>query len=665
MTTAAELERAVTGPEYAWQPCNDKTDFLRAIALVVFRSRIPVLRTLSNTTRSVYMEAPDPLYPLRGKHYEPPYRELVRDRLIRLVELLPGKDDDEIQTRLSIVDLRQEPTYEAISYVWGDAQDRIRISCQGKDFFITRNLYNAFRRLRLSDRTRVLWADAMCIDQTNNVEKSHHVAFMNEVYSRAEKVLICIHEDTQMSEEKVAALLKEYLGRATVHQFRVEDMPVIDSIDQTMENPDWHAVARLFRSAWFTRVWVLQEAGVAQDVKLLYGRAELDYRALMSLARWIVRCAGGLIGRYQISSLTIHTDWSDWTENWRKNQNYIFGVVDFLSAAKGLHCVNPHDHVYGLLGHPLLRTSPVDGQSTSLLTPDYYRPVLDTYRQLTELLLERDGLKVLSAVEHDADTIAESQAPSWVARRDMDIVWNSMGYYEHFLYRASDEIPVDVLFVDGKRLCTQCLFVDTIEHVFPFSAKEDDWQVNDGANALAIDGPLKDTLNEIRVKFEEHYPVQAATLSKDFSLTLCTGLTNYERAEDDCSQHERNFLAFWNMFVAAIRGVTLDQLRRMPGQEYADSFYSDLLLACKGRSFLITAKGRLGLGPLISRPADSVCILRGARVPFIVRQVTSQSEYDLLGGPNRLVGEAYVHGMMEGEMVKGSGVPFWELISLV
>ena len=104
---------------------------------------------------------------------------LATDRLIRLVELLPGQRDDEIRTRLSIVDLEQNPQYEAISYVWGDARDKVSIICQGHEFWVTRNLYNAFLRVRLADRTRVLWADAICIDQNSITERSHHVAFMN------------------------------------------------------------------------------------------------------------------------------------------------------------------------------------------------------------------------------------------------------------------------------------------------------------------------------------------------------------------------------------------------------------------------------------------------------------------------------------------------------
>ena len=72
------------------------------------------------------------------------------------------------------------------------------------------------------------------------------------------------------------------------------------------------------------------------------------------------------------------------------------------------------------------------------------------------------------------------------------------------------------------------------------------------------------------------------------------------------------------------------------------------------RKFLITKKGTIELRLRSMRPSDLVCILSGGRVLFVVRAE---------GSYFRLVGEAYVHGLMEGQAVK-DGIEFHELVFL-
>ena len=64
---------------------------------------------------------------------------------------------------------------------------------------------------------------------------------------------------------------------------------------------------------------------------------------------------------------------------------------------------------------------------------------------------------------------------------------------------------------------------------------------------------------------------------------------------------------------------------------------------CSGPSFLLTRKGYYSLGPCVAAPWDTCCVIAGATVPFILRRVNGGAEY-------KLVGEAYVHGLMRGEV---------------
>ena len=65
-------------------------------------------------------------------------------------------------------------------------------------------------------------------------------------------------------------------------------------------------------------------------------------------------------------------------------------------------------------------------------------------------------------------------------------------------------------------------------------------------------------------------------------------------------------------------------------------------LACKGRRFYKSHKGFMGLAPDIAQEGDKICLVLGCCTPLIIRG----------GGPNfSLVGESYVHGVMDGELM--------------
>jgi hypothetical protein len=89
------------------------------------------------------------------------YAPLPSEEFFRYMELLPGTWDSDISIRLIHVPREPIPEYEAISYAWGDAQDRKMCLCEGRHLEITTSLYNALRQFRYSDKPRPLWADAV------------------------------------------------------------------------------------------------------------------------------------------------------------------------------------------------------------------------------------------------------------------------------------------------------------------------------------------------------------------------------------------------------------------------------------------------------------------------------------------------------------------------
>ena len=94
--------------------------------------------------------------------------------------------------------------YEALSYEWGQPPDikpvvgtskrggfaLSNVFLDGKQFGVRWNLYCALRQLRLPEKTRVLWVDAVCIDQTDNQERNHQVTLMRMIYTQANRVIV-------------------------------------------------------------------------------------------------------------------------------------------------------------------------------------------------------------------------------------------------------------------------------------------------------------------------------------------------------------------------------------------------------------------------------------------------------------------------------------------
>ncbi|KAF8850448.1 hypothetical protein BDZ45DRAFT_679801 [Acephala macrosclerotiorum] len=132
--------------------------------------------------------------------------------MIRLLELLPSTIKwSAIRITLQAVLLNDAPDYEALSYTWGDEKPIYQISCDGEAFAIRPNLLHALKRLRYRTKSRVLWIDAICIDQistnTNN-EKNHQIPLMRRIYPSASRVLVWLGEEANNSSMGMAMMKK-------------------------------------------------------------------------------------------------------------------------------------------------------------------------------------------------------------------------------------------------------------------------------------------------------------------------------------------------------------------------------------------------------------------------------------------------------------------------
>ncbi|KAI3319430.1 heterokaryon incompatibility protein-domain-containing protein [Xylariaceae sp. AK1471] len=145
---------------------------------------------------------------------------------IRLLKLISGEWDEQVRCELYVVSLDDQIKYEALSYVWGSPRDLVGIDVNGSLFSATQNLHAALRRLREQIRdsahaesngdSRVLWVDAVCINQQDAQEKRHQVELMGDIYSRTTRGLLWLGEEpdepqpivTKEQDDEVARLLQ-------------------------------------------------------------------------------------------------------------------------------------------------------------------------------------------------------------------------------------------------------------------------------------------------------------------------------------------------------------------------------------------------------------------------------------------------------------------------
>lgn len=107
----------------------------------------------------------------------------------RLLHLRPGREPEELTCDLRNELLTEGTTFEALSYVWGDPNIREVIKVNDTLVSVTKNLHDALRRLRDETVARVLWVDALCVNQQDGIEKSRQVNLMAKIYATATAVI--------------------------------------------------------------------------------------------------------------------------------------------------------------------------------------------------------------------------------------------------------------------------------------------------------------------------------------------------------------------------------------------------------------------------------------------------------------------------------------------
>ncbi|KAI8317521.1 hypothetical protein K4K59_004054 [Colletotrichum sp. SAR11_240] len=198
--------------------------------------------------------------------------------------------------------LEHKLPYEAVSYHWGSNTKtpfKLLVNDENADSSspasiipLTASLHTLLRQIAYTDRDRLVWVDAICINQVrsaDNVEKGAQIRMMPDIYGIAARVLVYLGPSADNSDLAIAFLehisdfadyLDETLPTANFAAALAAGfaMPPPDA-------PDWPALRALLRRPWFRRVWVIQEFVNATELTVMCGAREIDWRRLFLATR--------------------------------------------------------------------------------------------------------------------------------------------------------------------------------------------------------------------------------------------------------------------------------------------------------------------------------------------------------------------------------------------
>ncbi|KAK5677559.1 hypothetical protein LTS10_010131 [Elasticomyces elasticus] len=413
-----------------------------------------------------------------------PYADLPLDaskQQIRLLHLRPGAGD--LQADLAVVDLADQPEYEALSYTWGDRTLDKSIVLGGRSRLpVTDNLWRALRGLRYRWRSRVLWVDALCIDQKNIGERSMQVAFMGQIYNVAHQVCIWLGEPAPKSWLEhiiwpvvgAFGLPRVFAGKYYGMSPRYCDLSFLDKVAfawLSLYQPLVTSALVGSTALWHERAWTVQEQSLARQLIWCFGNSELvchaDRLVLNFTSATVADDKPNLMLNDFASALAARS-------NIRKRLHpEVKGDTGFYSSVPSLmerlrhtKATNPRDKAYSLRGMLLPSLA-------EQFKPDYRKSCAHVFAEATYNLMAEADSNYNLRLEFAHTVIATSikGLPSWaidftyLIQTAFDAVY-PLHDNPSAIYRIrNDPLPqADLSFdIDTLRLNLTVVFFDKVE----------------------------------------------------------------------------------------------------------------------------------------------------------------------------------------------------------
>ncbi|POS69371.1 HET domain-containing protein [Diaporthe helianthi] len=569
----------------------------------------------------------------------------------RVLQLDPAHDvDDPIVTHLIKAPVHSPPIYDALSYRWegGDLQT---VSVNGADLHVTDNLYAALRSLRQEAHPlpRVLWVDSLCINQGSGPERAEQVPLMGEIYSQAHAVRIWLGE--------------EVLGAGDAFKL-VRDCGTLtpaEVVGRVLDDEEGaKALVEVLQRSYWNRIWMFQEVVLATDAIVHCGSHEAPWSSF----KWL----------HQVTSENSFWEEFEFDDEWiRDLRRALFRIslfniprevaedVNSVSIpTRHLQATDPRDKVYGLMG--------VCGELSKAIKVDYAAPVRDVYADFARSQIEAEGdlLTLLTAGSWAPQNGEDIQLPSWVpdlrGTAGVDTRYMTGAYLGTYNADGSDgSDPFFSFSTDGEDhiIEVEALIYDSVDVYMKNEHEDEDHRkvLIDTFCKTADGGEF--SVSKLRQYFEVitfGKPILAA--SKDqLDRRQKKGLERLALGMFEDLLHRYGPQQAFVDFVQSFSDVGLDLLDKH-SSEISPDFGPDELrrdeaeylfrtgsIGDAAAATFATANGCIGIGPRDLEQGGLVAIVRGSRVPLLLRRQDDNF---------RLVGPAYVSNIMQGEAVSAS-----------
>ncbi|EUC29241.1 hypothetical protein COCCADRAFT_40367 [Bipolaris zeicola 26-R-13] len=531
--------------------------------------------------------------------------------------------------------------FEALSYTWGDGDNKRRICVNGNDIDVPTNLENALRALRGLPETRLgmcYWVDSLCINQQDEKEKNKQVKRMKDIYGRARAVVVWLGQEEET--DSLAVEIMRFVCR------------------KEMLQPRWYllssaryALVAFARKTYWARCCIIQELAMNHNSTLLLcGKFKLT-RRMIGLG---VLCCQNLLETTDVLDYQPDDDlWQDTQA--LVNRLYCLLILAFKPDV-GIEATIDKDKVYSILGL-------VDPAISADIIPDYSLSEQQVFTDLTKSVVRESGS--LDYIRFGG--IPEIKGwPSWVPDWRRPFLLRHVRCYRSF--KASGDIPAKFRFEDREEseslLICNGFYVDVVD-----KAVTETSQIGHFTRSIT-DSNRYGTL--VRQAIHQTMLLECPDVTEEllFEIPWMQNSDEYPASNDPLADQEwlkilqSRYHKFFHKFREnnknfTIGGQSFQSLFPQSVKRNSDiSKISEAVIEagfCLTKRILITTKtGYLGLAPIMIHAGDVVAILLGSQIPILLRPV----------GDNRFqfVGECYVHGLMDGEILSDEDVAHQEFV---
>ncbi len=523
------------------------------------------------------------------------------------------------------------PHFEALSYTWGPVETFVPVEVVDREnpfqiagtVSVGPHLHEILRHLRLKDGPRTLWIDAICINQSDLVERGEQVKEMHLIYMFASRVVIWLGEATDDSELALKKL--EYIGKQIEQTSEGCMMPAPGCTEKDwwknecrvpFSPPELVAIAHLVQRPYFERLWIVQEIQFANDLSIMQcGNVEVTwYHMRRAFSKFELDTAGlALFSSPLMQQKVEHID--DLAGDLRRMS---YDVV--FSIARNCQCGNSRDKIFSLLG--LLPES-----IATRIEPQYSQPVKEIYIQA--FLACVDVTKRLDLLEIARGINSVGGIPTWVPEFEPanDYARNTLVSF------ASSLSGAHVTIGNPGELLVQGVAQDDVDIVSPITP---------------------DTIHGI---YEAARGLYKMIVESGLNMTEEAFTDAFLWVFSDCCLQDRFKESDYSPTLHRIRPM-IQQIQR--GEEPTIpikymQWYQDNLISTASMRFFFTRKGQFGCGLEDVKPGDKISVFLGRRLPTVIRRDNSSPD----SSRYKIVGRCYVHGLMDGEALLGPLPSSW------